>query len=204
MHVDFLLFNDKDKVSSILPASLKRRLNFIGESFFDSLQLLDKKEPFPWVVASRHGDSNRMISLFERICNKEESSPTDFSLSVHNALIGLYSIFKKNTHPHTSLAAGEHTFAMGFFESYVQCLTLQQKVGYIYYDSALPLYGFSDPFKNIFCVFVFSPSEGSYKIEKQDAFNTITTDAVSFIQSATSLYNRIDLPFCTFMLAEQK
>jgi len=43
-------------------------------------------------------------------------SPNDFSLSVHNTSSGLFSIFSKNTHASTAVAAGPRSLDALFFE----------------------------------------------------------------------------------------
>jgi hypothetical protein len=46
-----------------------------------------------------------------------ELSPTDFSLSVHNAWAGMLSIINENARGHSALAAGPDTFAFGLLEA---------------------------------------------------------------------------------------
>jgi hypothetical protein len=74
---------------------------------------------------------------------REPPSPTDFTLSVHHALIGLLSIAANNMAGHMAIAAGRDTFGCAMIEA-LGCLATepQQPVLLIYYDAALPgLYG---------------------------------------------------------------
>jgi hypothetical protein len=132
--------NDSPLMTRI-PKTFKRRLGYIGFNVLSVMNLCaenTESDDITWVVASRHGDTNRMIHLFQNVCEQELLSPTDFSMSVHNALPGMHSIKTKNTSMHTAISAGEHTFALGLLEAYVLSKTTKHKVGYLYYDFQLP------------------------------------------------------------------
>lgn len=59
----------------------------------------------PLVYASRHGETARTFAILNDLANGEPMSPTQFSLSVHNAIIGLWSIHQNDTSEMTALAA---------------------------------------------------------------------------------------------------
>lgn len=123
------------------PASLSRRLTAMGRMVLDFLtqsQAFSKKEGVPWVVSSQHGDTKRMVRLFDHLAQKETLSPTDFSQSVHNAIVGGFSIATQNKKTHTALSGANHSFQMGLLEAIALCKDLQSQVGYIYYDTPLP------------------------------------------------------------------
>lgn len=69
------------------------------------------------VFASAHGESGITASLLREIAESLPVSPMGFSLSVHNAASGLYSISTDNKAPSTALGAGENTFLMGLCEA---------------------------------------------------------------------------------------
>lgn len=77
-------------------------------------------EPVHVVFASRHGELARSAELLTEIARKELPSPMGFSLSVLNALPGLYSMATRNTAPSTAISAGEATFALALIEATAQ------------------------------------------------------------------------------------
>src|SRR3990167_6452217 len=75
-----------------LPSSSRRRLTPLGQKTVEMLYRVANQEQISWVVSCRHGDMHRMISLLSSLARNEQLSPTDFSLSVHNAIVGAFSI----------------------------------------------------------------------------------------------------------------
>jgi len=69
------------------------------------------------VFCSRHGELTRTVGLLEALASGDDLSPTGFSLSVHNAASGLYSIARGDTAPSVSIAAGRDTFVEGIREA---------------------------------------------------------------------------------------
>ena len=69
------------------------------------------------VFCSRHGELTRTVGLLEALASENELSPTGFSLSVHNAASGLYSIARGDTAPSVSIAAGRDTLIEGVREA---------------------------------------------------------------------------------------
>ncbi len=72
------------------------------------------------VFASRHGEVNRTRQMLASLVAGEQLSPTAFSLSVHNAIPGLYSIFRNDSAPVTAIAAGERTLAAGLVQAVME------------------------------------------------------------------------------------
>ncbi|WP_223669722.1 beta-ketoacyl synthase chain length factor [Kangiella shandongensis] len=105
-----------------IPAIKRRRLNSLSKmALHSSLMCLQKAQVEPanviTVFASQHGELNRTVRIVSDMVTSQEISPKDFSLSVHNAALGLYSIFNKNKQPGTSIAANTNTFGYGLIES---------------------------------------------------------------------------------------
>lgn len=69
------------------------------------------------VFASRHGEVTRTIPILEDLAQGIEPSPTLFSMNVHNAVSGIWSIVKGNRGPTTALAAGPETFGWGLLDA---------------------------------------------------------------------------------------
>lgn len=69
------------------------------------------------VLSSHYGDSRRTYRLLQAVAGGEELSPTDFSLSVHNAIAGQLSIILGETAPVISLAPGEGGMTAALLEA---------------------------------------------------------------------------------------
>ena len=91
---------------SFLPAMQRRRLSRLARVVFAvATPLATGRPPMPLVYASRHGETARTFAILNDLASEEPLSPTQFSLSVHNAIIGLWSIHQQNTCEMTALAA---------------------------------------------------------------------------------------------------
>lgn len=88
-----------------LPAMLRRRLDSAGRATCEILAALDPGSDFPLVHASRHGDTTRSLAMLEALQRGEPISPTHFSMSVHNALLGVHSIARQHHRPIQALGA---------------------------------------------------------------------------------------------------
>lgn len=69
------------------------------------------------VFASRHGELARTVQLLHSLAASELPSPASFSLSVHNATAGIFSIARGDTSPATAIAAGEETLLWALQEA---------------------------------------------------------------------------------------
>ncbi|MBP1628076.1 MAG: 3-oxoacyl-ACP synthase [Holophagaceae bacterium] len=91
------------------------------------------------VFASRHGDCERTQGLMKEVAEGTPLSPAHFSVSVHNATVGLWSLLKGNRNPASSLAAGPDTFAMGLLEASMAVEQApEQAVLYVFGEEELP------------------------------------------------------------------
>ena len=71
----------------------------------------------PTIFASRHGDTHRTFKLLSSIADQEPLSPTAFSLSVHNASSGIFSISQGLLANALAIAAGKETLSHAFIEA---------------------------------------------------------------------------------------
>lgn len=99
------------RLSGLSKLAMHTSLNCIEQAVSSSEECLS-------VFASQHGELNRTVSIVDSMFQEHEVSPKDFSLSVHNASLGLFSIFTKNKQAGTSIAAGPDTFGYALLESY--------------------------------------------------------------------------------------
>lgn len=118
---------------------LRRRITQIGQMAFEAALTAQDVAKFRFVFASRHGEFRRTLSLLEALTGDDGVSPADFSLSVHNALMGLLSISSSNPRGHTTIASGEDTFLSALIES-ASTLAAEPDVPVllVYYDEPLP------------------------------------------------------------------
>lgn len=121
-----------------LPASLRRRITPIGQMAFCAALGVAERPKSRFIFCSRHGEFRRTKALLEALARREEPSPAEFSLAVHNALAGLLSIEWKNDAGHTAIAAGPDSFGFGLVEA-AACLATKpaEPILLVYSDEAL-------------------------------------------------------------------
>jgi len=103
---------------SFLPALQRRRLSHLARmAFAVGWPLAEEREALPLVFVSRHGETPRTFSMLCELAEQQPLSPTQFSLSVHNAVPGLWSILRGETSEMTALAAAGDGFEQGVLEA---------------------------------------------------------------------------------------
>lgn len=101
-----------------MPATLRRHAGPIGRLACDvAYRALDGATGVPLVFCSRYGEAARSVELLSQLARGELLSPTAFSLSVHNAAAGLFSIARHDTANSIAIAAGEASAALGMIEA---------------------------------------------------------------------------------------
>ncbi|AOT06486.1 beta-ketoacyl synthase chain length factor [Pseudoalteromonas luteoviolacea] len=132
----------KDLISKLKPIQ-KRRLSNFSKLAIGALLNLDEQllegEDWELVFASRHGDFHKTSELLTSLALKESLSPSGFSLSVHNAVAGMYSIFMQKKVPITSIAAGKDGLFAALTDAYIRLSSKQaSKVVVVLVDQSLP------------------------------------------------------------------
>lgn len=94
------------------------------------------------VFASRHGELRRTTAMLDDIAANQPVSPTAFSLSVLNAMAGIYSIERSDRSPATAISAGAETLGYALLEAHAQYSA----------DSATP----------VLVVYADEPADGRY------------------------------------------
>ncbi|MCW4153164.1 beta-ketoacyl synthase chain length factor [Halomonas sp. 18H] len=106
--------------ASPLPPMLRRRLDEVGRATCGILSSLDPETACPLIHASRHGDASHTLQMLASITQGDPISPTRFSMSVHNAVLGVHSIAHRHHLPLQALGACGNEFdsllceAMGY------------------------------------------------------------------------------------------
>lgn len=103
---------------SFLPAMQRRRLSRLARMVFHvGWPLAEDYDSLPFIFVSRHGETPRTFDMLVDLARGEPLSPTQFSLSVHNAVIGLWSIMRGETSEMTALAAQGDGLEHGMLEA---------------------------------------------------------------------------------------
>lgn len=91
--------------SSFVAAGTRRRLSPLARMVFAvARDVVDEGESMPTVFASRHGELDRTVELLSSIARDQDLSPTSFGLSVHNAIVGQWSMFRGDRSEVTAIA----------------------------------------------------------------------------------------------------
>lgn len=90
------------------------------------------------VFGSRHGETGVLVGLLKSIHQGDALSPTAFSVSVHHAFTGFFSMIAGNRHSSRAIAAGEETFCCGFLEAVGQLMEDETPVLFVTAEDALP------------------------------------------------------------------
>jgi hypothetical protein len=110
-----------DTPAAFIEPMLRRRLSPLGKA---SLQIADDcaggRTPLRVVYISQHGELSRSAEMLTALARDEELSPTSFSLSVLNALPGVYSIHRADPAPSTAVSAGAASLGWGLLEAATQ------------------------------------------------------------------------------------
>jgi hypothetical protein len=95
------------------------------------------------VFASRHGELARTTGILEDIQAAEPVSPTAFSLSVLNAVTGVFGIARSDRSAASAIAAGPETLGYALLEAFAQCESdASSPVLLVYaHEPANPVYG---------------------------------------------------------------
>lgn len=89
-----------------LPPLQRRRLSPLARMAVGcAWALAEGLDSMPVVYASHHGETSRSFELLSGLAGGDPVSPTSFSLSVHNAIAGLWSIMRRDTAESVALSA---------------------------------------------------------------------------------------------------
>ncbi len=124
---------------SVIPAMLRRRLSPVARIAMSVIMpLAETHGAMPVVYVSRHGDLQRTFQLLKDLASGEPVSPTAFSLSVHNATAGLFSIQQGLTKNITAISCGDADLIPALLEALGQCKPQEPKVMCVFCDEPPP------------------------------------------------------------------
>jgi len=118
---------------------VRRRLSRLARGCFHCARRLAPPAEVRVVFASQHGEAERTLGILQELAAGSEISPAHFSMSVHNAVPGLWSILTGDHAGASAVAAGPETFALGLVEA-LAALAAEPAlpVLYLYGDDRLP------------------------------------------------------------------
>jgi hypothetical protein len=123
-----------------LPPVKRRRLNALGRAAFHcAQQVCGDLQPAGSIFISDHGELTRSVQLLRSVVDDQPLSPNQFSLSVHNAIAGLYSIFEERTAPTLALSAGSEGLGAAFIEAAMMLETVGDPILLVAYDEPVPM-----------------------------------------------------------------
>lgn len=95
------------------------------------------------VFASRHGELRRTTDILRSITTAGPVSPNAFSLSVLNAMSGIYGIARGDRSPATAISAGPESLGYALLEAYAQHMQQPAPPVLVVYadEPADPVYG---------------------------------------------------------------
>lgn len=181
-----------------LPTLLRRRVSPLGQAALRAAWSLPDTLTSRIILASRHGEFGRTLSILDSLAAEGEVSPADFTLSVHHALVGLLSIAATNRHGHTAIAAGSESLGLGFVEA-LACLDESpcEPVTLLYYDEGLP-----SPFNDFDEAVGHAPLALALTLAKTGPSGMLGFTPIS--QPSDTMDRSIQaLEFLRFLLAEQ-
>ncbi|WP_277987317.1 beta-ketoacyl synthase chain length factor [Billgrantia tianxiuensis] len=121
-----------------LPAMLRRRLDDAGRATCEILSALAPEAGLPLIHASRHGDTTHTLGMLEALESGEPISPTRFSMSVHNAVLGVHSISCAHHRPLQALGACGDEFDAVLLEAQGYLLEGHRAVVAVFSEGSLP------------------------------------------------------------------
>lgn len=138
---------EKAALPATAPKTLQRRLSPLARAVFNAADgCRDGDKALPIVFSSAHGEVNKSLEMLQSMQKGEEVSPTAFSLSVHNAISGLFSIAYANHQEITVIAPGQDGIAPAFIEALGLLHERHNEVLIVLYDEPLSDFYPSQPF----------------------------------------------------------
>ncbi|ACX81951.1 beta-ketoacyl synthase chain length factor [Aggregatibacter actinomycetemcomitans] len=133
-------FADFSPKLAFLPPLKRRRLSDSARLFFEAAwDLVEEQSNLPVVYASANSEINRNFTLWYSLLTEGDVSPTSFSLSVHNALIGQWSEFRQVKAETTALTANKDNLEVALLEAYLLLKEGAKKVLVVIAESPLEL-----------------------------------------------------------------
>lgn len=124
---------------STMPPMLRRRLDRLGRMALETAYAtLGEQRDIPMLFCSRHGELARSAALLQELAKGNPLSPMAFSTSVHNAIMGLFSIARQEGVSGSALSAGREGVMHALVEACALLADGSPAVLLVCYDDLLP------------------------------------------------------------------
>ncbi|WP_199609024.1 beta-ketoacyl synthase chain length factor [Flocculibacter collagenilyticus] len=134
--------NTLPKLDWVAPMQRRRLSSFAKMALFcahKSVMDEDANKTLDTIFSSRHGDLHKTSAILDDIANELSPSPTAFSLSVHNAVAGLFTILTNNTNASSTISAGSNSFFMAIVDAYARLKANNiNEILFVHCDQVLP------------------------------------------------------------------
>lgn len=171
---------------------LRRRLAPFGRMALECAYGLGPNEGQSIVFASRHGELGRCLGLLEELQASGGVSPQGFSVAVHNAVAGLYTIDRKLPAPVSAVAAGLDSYAAGLIEASALLAEGAPEVWLLVCEDALPpaFSGFADHPRETDTAYAYALALGpgqAWQLSRGPADTSVQTDELPALQALRAL-----------------
>lgn len=123
---------------AFLPPLKRRRLSPSARLFFEAAwELTADNADLPVVYASQNSEMSRSFALWQSLLQEGDVSPTSFSLSVHNALVGQWSELRQAKGEMTAITAQQDNLETALLEAQLLLNEGQPKVLVVVAESPL-------------------------------------------------------------------
>jgi hypothetical protein len=166
-----------------IPAMQRRRLSVLAKMAIHSALVTLNGERADYIVwVSKYGDEEKTLDILKDVLNQQTPSPTQFSISVHNAIAGLYSILCQDDTPSTSLSA-DWTDALIDAYAFLKSNPQAKRVLVVSYDQPLPnLYSDAVEFPAFALSALVSLEQPNLSIEALSTTDSATMESLAFHQ----------------------
>ncbi len=159
--------------ASGVPAALRRRLGPLGRAAMAVATAVRPATPCPMVFVSRHGELRLTADLLTQLAAEGVVSPMGFSLSVHNAIPGIYSIAQADRTPTTAIAANRDLAECGVVEALGWLASGFERAMIVCAEEAVPppyeADGAEAAFRHAWAIVVAPVAEGGFSLEPREA-----------------------------------
>jgi hypothetical protein len=123
----------------MMPPLLRRRAYPLGRAALEVLYAPTLAcDGQPIVYCSRHGEMVRSFNLLQALAAEGQVSPQEFSMSVHNAVLGLFLIARKSRTSVVALASENRLALSGMIEALTLIADGAPSVILLFCDAPLP------------------------------------------------------------------
>ncbi|GGP26728.1 beta-ketoacyl synthase chain length factor [Silvimonas amylolytica] len=186
-----------------MPPMLRRRAQRLGRMALEVLYQSEADHAASIVFASRFGEIQQSTGLLRELARSHAVSPQAFSMSVHNAVAGLYTIARKDAARVMALAAGTQTAQAGLFEAAMQVADGAPRVRLVFCDEPLPaLYRpFAEPETPPFAIMLTLVPGDDYVLSWQEAEAARDANAQDVLRFVLSDASRVSLTTSGWVMA---